>query len=177
MIFTISRLFRINALIAGVLVGYVATYPALLAADMPATEQGVQGYGLTPAQPSSPSQNAATWHARESLYYKRNWGVDIVGVHPIASGYMLEFRYRILDADKAKTLNDEKAKAYLIDETTGTRFAVPNMENIGELRQKATPQGYRTYFIIFGNPGKLVKPGGRVTVVVGDFRADGLVVD
>ena len=66
---------------------------------------------------------------------------------------------------------------YLIDESDRTALAVPAMENIGELRQVAPLEQNRTYFMIFGNPGGLVKPGGRVTLVVGNFRAEGLVVE
>jgi hypothetical protein len=30
--------------------------------------------------------------------------------------------------------------------------------------------------MFFGNAGKLVKPGDKVTVVIGDFRAEDLIV-
>jgi hypothetical protein len=117
------------------------------------------------------------WRNRESLYYKRNWGVEIIGVKPVSSGYMLEFRYRVLDPDKVKLLNDRKSKAYLRDEASGTVLAVPAMENVGELRSGSKPELNRIYFMIFGNPGKLVKSGSRVAVIVGDFHVDGLIVD
>ena len=117
------------------------------------------------------------WQARQGMYYKRNWGVEIVGVKPVASGYMLAFRYRVLDPDKAKMLNDRHAKAYIIDEATGTRLAVPAMENVGELRSGSSPEANRTYFMIFGNPGKVVKSGSLVSVVAGNFQVAGLVVD
>jgi len=122
-------------------------------------------------------ETAAGWRSRRAIYFQRNWGVDIVGVRPVSSGYMLRFDYRILDPDKAAVLKDRKSKAYIIDEKTHTSLAVPAMENIGELRQVAPLEVNRTYFIIFGNPGKLVKSGSRVTVVVGALRIDGLVVD
>jgi hypothetical protein len=117
------------------------------------------------------------WRSRYAGYYKRNWGVDIVGVRPVSSGYMLAFRYRVLDPVKAKVLNDRKSKAYLRDDATGTVLAVPAMENVGELRSGTTPEADRTYFMIFGNPGKLVKPGSRVSVVAGDLHIDGMVVE
>jgi hypothetical protein len=117
------------------------------------------------------------WHSGRGQYYKRSWGVDIVGVKPVASGYMLAFRYRILDPDKAGILNDRKSRAYLIDEATGTVLMVPTMENVGELRPGADPEADRTYFIIFGNPGKLVKSGGRVSIVAGALRIEGLIVE
>jgi hypothetical protein len=122
-------------------------------------------------------ETAASWRARRAIYYQRNWGVDIVGVRPVSSGYMLRFDYRILDPEKAAVLKDRKSKAYLIDEKTNTALAVPAMENIGELRQVAPLEVNRTYFMIFGNPGKLVKSGSRVTIVVGTLRVEGLVVD
>jgi hypothetical protein len=115
--------------------------------------------------------------SRTSLYFKRNWGIDVVGVHPVSSGQMLAFRYRVLDEDKAKPLFEKTLRPYLIDEATGTRLAVPAMENVGDLRQDFSPKPERTYFMIFGNPGKLVKAGSRVSIVIGNFRLDGLMVD
>jgi hypothetical protein len=122
-------------------------------------------------------ETAASWQARHGLYFERNWGVEIVGVRRTSSGLMLRFDYRVLDPGRAVALNDKKARPYLIDEATNTALAVPAMENVGELRQVAPFQANRTYFIIFGNPGALVKHGGRVTLVVGNLRAEGLIVD
>jgi len=115
--------------------------------------------------------------SRSSLYFKRTWGIDIVGVHPVSSGQMLAFRYRVLDETKAKALFEKTVKPYLIDEATGTRLAVPSMENVGDLRQDVTPESDRIYYMIFGNPGKLVKSGSRVSIVIGNFHIDGLIVD
>lgn len=127
------------------------------------------------AQPGS--KTAAEWRSRQGLYYKRNWGVEIIGVKPAASGYMLTFRYRVLDPQKAALLNDRQSKAYLRDEATGTVLAVPAMENVGELRTGSKPETDRTYFMVFGNPGRLVKAGSRVTIVAGSMHVDGLVVE
>lgn len=141
------------------------------AKDAPATS------GARPAPALKLGSDQRNWRNRESLYYKRNWGVEIIGVKPVSSGYMLEFRYRVLDPDKVKLLNDRKSKAYLRDEASGTVLAVPAMENVGELRSGSKPELNRIYFMIFGNPGKLVKSGSRVAVIVGDFHVDGLIVD
>ena len=122
-------------------------------------------------------ETAASWQARHGLYFARNWGVEIVRVRRISSGLMLRFDYRVLDPDRAVALNDKKARPYLIDEATNIALAVPAMEKVGELRQVAPFRPNRTYFMIFGNPGALVKHGGRVTLVVGNLRAEGLIVD
>jgi len=54
---------------------------------------------------------------------------------------------------------------------------VPSLEKVGKLRQSSTPQAGKSYWMAFSNKGRLVKRGDRVNVVIGKFRADGLVVD
>ncbi len=117
------------------------------------------------------------WHAREGMLVERNWGVEIIGVRRVSSGYMLRLSYRVVDVDKARPLFDKKVRPFVIDEVTGARLAVPAMENIGELRQTAAPVADRDYFMIFGNPEKLVRSGGRISIVLGDLRIDGFTVD
>jgi hypothetical protein len=51
------------------------------------------------------------------------------------------------------------------------------MENIGQLRQVATPEAGKSYWMAFSNKGRIVKRGDRVDVVIGPFRAENLVVD
>ena len=117
------------------------------------------------------------WRARQGLYYKRNWGVEVIGVRAVSSGYMLAFKYMIVDAEKAKLMNDRKTRAFLRDDASGTVLSVPAMEKVGELRPGATPEAGRAYFMIFGNPGRFVKPGNRVSVVAGGLSIDGLIVE
>ncbi|WP_427911930.1 hypothetical protein ACPWT1_14880 [Ramlibacter sp. MMS24-I3-19] len=133
--------------------------------------------GLAAAGAAAGATSGLAWQPSRNVWYRRTWGIDIVGVKPVSSGYMLAFRYRIADPEKAAALNDRRSKAYLVDEATGTVLSVPSMENVGELRQGAVPQAGRTYFMIFGNPGRLVKTGGTVSIVAGEFRVDGLRVD
>jgi hypothetical protein len=51
------------------------------------------------------------------------------------------------------------------------------MEKIGSLRQGVPPTAGKSYWMAFSNKGRKVKRGDRVSVVIGQFRADGLVVD
>lgn len=125
------------------------------------------------AGPATPLE----WRARQGLYYKRNWGVEVIGVKTVSSGYMLAFKYLIVDPEKAKLLNDRKTRAFLRDEASGTVLSVPAMEKVGELRPGATPEVGRAYFMIFGNPGRFVKPGNRVSVVAGGLSIDGMIVE
>jgi hypothetical protein len=131
------------------------------------------------AQGSRPDvDTAAAWHQRHGQRLQRRWGIDVVGVRRVSSGSMLRFDYRVVEPALASVLATHGIKPYLIDEATQTALSVPAMEKVGELRQvTGNLQANRTYFIIFGNPGGLVKRGGRVTLVAGNFRAEGLVVE
>jgi hypothetical protein len=57
------------------------------------------------------------------------------------------------------------------------KLVVPTLEKIGQLRQSSTPEAGEAYWMAFSNKGRLVKGGDHVIVVIGRFRADGLVVD
>jgi hypothetical protein len=129
--------------------------------------------GKTDSGPAS----SANWHAFDSTYYKRKWGVEIIGVRLVSSKGMLRFDYRVLDAEKAKTLNDKKFNPYLVDEVSGAKLGVPEMDKVGKLRQSSEPENGLIYWMVFGNPSQLVKAGNRVDVVIGDFRAKGIVVE
>jgi len=89
---------------------------------------------------------------------------------------MLDFRYRVVDPEKAQSLFKRQTKPYLIDQETGARLIVPSPATTGPLRSSNTPKLDRTYFMFFANPGGFIKPGKQITVVIGDFRAENLVV-
>lgn len=105
------------------------------------------------------------------------WGVKVLSIKLSAEGYMLDFRYRVIDAEKAAPLFDRNIKPYLVDESTGAMFVVPEPPKVGALRNTRKPQPERNYFIMFANPGRYVKKGNMVTVVNGDFKAEHLVVE
>jgi len=130
-----------------------------------------------PAASAVAAPHQAPRSRRGEMYYAGRYGVDQLQVRAVSSGASLEFRYRVLDSFKAAVLNDKRAMPYLVDQKSGTRLTVPTMEKIGALRQVANPEPGREYWMIFANPGKLVKPGQRVDVVIGAFRANSLTVE
>jgi len=110
---------------------------------------------------------------------EEKWGVHIEGIKVSAAGYMLDFRYRVIDAEKAVALLDPRFKPFLMDQASGARFVVPAPAKIGPLRQTnrgGKPIAGRTYFILFANPGKYVKPGNKVSVNIGEFMAKDMTV-
>jgi hypothetical protein len=103
--------------------------------------------------------------------------VDSLSVKWAESGEVIRFSYRVLDADKAKPLNDKKNEPLLVDPQAGVKLIVPSLEKVGQLRQASPPEAGRSYWMAFSNKGRVVKRGDRVDVVIGKFRAEGLVVD
>jgi hypothetical protein len=159
----------VAAIIAGLLVG------PLSSAQTSAPPAAASPKQAAPAKhsPYKPERFAG----RAGTYYRLVWGVDSLGVKWTESGEVIRFTYRVLDAAKAKALNDGKNEPSLIDPKAGVKLVVPSMENVGQLRQTAAPEAGKAYWIVFSNKGRLVKRGHHVNVVIGAFHADGLVVD
>jgi hypothetical protein len=110
----------------------------------------------------------------------RDWGVEPLAIRLSAAGYMLDFRLRVLDREKAAPLLVRKTECHLIAEKTGGVLQLARSPKIGALRSTVRTEEMvkqdRIYGALFANPGRLVQPGDRVTVVMGDFRAEHLVV-
>jgi hypothetical protein len=133
-----------------------------------------------PAGISHPGFSAiasAVTSGRQAMIYRRILGIDDLHIRSTASGSLIRFSYRIVDAEKAKPLNDKKFTPLLVDEKTGLALQVPVMEKVGQLRQVATPQNGREYWMAFSNKGRYVSPGNHVDIVVGKYRIRDLVVE
>jgi hypothetical protein len=104
-------------------------------------------------------------------------GIKIERIHPTAGGQMLDMRYRVTDPEKAKHALKRSAQVYVLDQASGMKLAVPDMAMVGKLMQHPDQAGdNRIFWMLFGNPGGLVKPGGRVTLVIDDIRIRDIVV-
>jgi hypothetical protein len=142
-----------------------------------------QSTGAAGSTPANSTARIRKSHFRSPMsnhaenYYFLRWGVDSFSVKLAESGEMVRFSWRVLDPVKAAALNDKKAKPALIDPRARVSLEVPSMEKVGQLRQTGTPEEGRKYWMAFSNRGRPVKSGDRVTVVIGNFRVDGLLVE
>ena len=106
-------------------------------------------------------------------------GIRVDGIRLSGAGYLLDFRYKVVDVERATKLLMEGKKPQLIDEATGATFAVPDMPKVGALKTSARGHNLRegmTGFVLFANPAQIVKAGAKVTVAIGDFKAQHLTV-
>ena len=105
-------------------------------------------------------------------------GVHIRGVRLSAAGFMVDLRYRILDADKAAFFLNRKIAPYLLD-SAGARLGVASSPKIGQLR--STQHGAihldRDYSMLFGNPGRYLQQGSKITLVIGEHKIENISVE
>jgi hypothetical protein len=104
-------------------------------------------------------------------------GIEVIALRQTSGGFMLDFRYRVLNPEKAMPMFQEEITPYLIDQSSGSKLPTIGSTKVGPLRPTSRdPREGITYFMFFGNPGQLVKVGTRVTVVVADHRLENLFV-
>ena len=173
-LFVCNLSFEVKAmLLAGIFAG------TLLASPLNAQSNAQTSPKVTKASaPSAPTRYRPNrFPKKEAAYFGLFWGIDSLNVKAVESGELIRFSYRVLDADKAKAINNKKIDAYLIAPDSHLRLSVPSIEKVGQLRQSNTPEDGKSYWMAFSNPGRRVRPGDHVNVVIGQFVAEGLVVE
>jgi hypothetical protein len=107
------------------------------------------------------------------------WGVEVIGINLTSAGYMLDFRFRVVDVEKALPLFDHRIKPYVVADKSDIKLPVPMAPKVGAFRPTNRGKNIKadkTYYMVFGNPDSYVKPGEQVSVVIGDFKAENLTV-
>ena len=153
-----------RALAVGLMLGVTLTLSAPIIADAAVSAKDSKDSSVT-AKTGFIQQ---TKEQKQALSEK--WGIELVAMRSTAAGHMVDFRYRVLDAEKADPLFKRQTKPYLIHQASGKVLAVPNTAKLGSLRNSNTPQNGRTYWMFFGNHHGIVQSGDMVTVAIGDFK-------
>jgi len=161
----------------------ILLFAALLAASIQVSPLWAQQRLAASASASDPSpaktpsiRTPNRFPKRAHAYYSLYWGIDSLSVKAVESGELIRFTWRVIDADKAKPLNDLKIQPSLIDPAAGVQLVVPSLPFMGEARQKSDPEGGKLYWMAFSNPTRNVKRGDHVNIVIGQFHADNLLV-
>ncbi len=96
-------------------------------------------------------------------------GFRVVKVRLSAAGHMVDVRYWVDDPEKAWPLLRD-ASLVLEHEASELRLRVPTSAFVGPLAQNGEkPKKDRRYFILFANPGGLVKAGETVRLHIGEL--------
>ncbi len=121
--------------------------------------------------------HATTATAKANEVFERQWGIQRLRTTSTMSGNLIRFSFRVVEPKLAKALGDHEAMPQLYSPRAHAMLQVPNMEQVGQLRQLHTEAKGRDYWMVFSNKGNLVRKGDRVNVIIGRFHADGLLVE
>ncbi len=102
------------------------------------------------------------------------YGIDVNLIAVTAAGGLIEFRYQVVDPDKAaRLLHDAKlAPAFMVEKTGETLvMSSPPHSHGAELRLGGT------YFFLMANARNAVQRGTKLTLVIGDLRVEHLTVE
>lgn len=151
----------------------ISTLAGLLAAGLlalPLAAQSATARKVSPYLTSQRTQGA-------KYYYGSIWGVDHLKVSEIDSGELIRFNFRIVDPAKAQVLVDRNEHPYMYGLRSHALLRIPMLEKVGPLRQGGKAMAGHYYWMTFSNHGHLVRHGDRVDVLIGTFRANGLMVE
>jgi hypothetical protein len=109
------------------------------------------------APPSSPEMEA-------------KWGIRVTQIGVTADGGMLDFRYIVIDPDKAQAIAELQNVPILIDEQTGTEI-----NSAALMIHRTSLQAGATYFFLYRNTNGAVQRGHTVTVKLGDVKLERVV--
>jgi hypothetical protein len=101
------------------------------------------------------------------------WGLRITNVAVTAAGGLIDFRFQVIDPDKALGIHDPEGLPVLIDEASGLALLEPGVHGDHAVR------GYRaggTYYLLYQNNNGLLKPGSRITIRIGDLLLENVLV-
>jgi hypothetical protein len=101
------------------------------------------------------------------------YGIDITLVAVTAAGGLIDFRYQVVDPDKANAIiHDIDLYPKLVVEDTGATLAVRSLpHNHGKVLELGG-----SYFFLLPNANNAVHAGSLLTLVVGDARLEHVVV-
>lgn len=118
--------------------------------------------------------------AKDLTDLEKEWGIKLFGIRWTAAGYMLEMKFRVLDPEKAFPLLKRDIKRYVVVDKSGAVLEVPFTQKLGSLKSSVRTANMvkkdYNYIALFANPGKHVNVGDKVTLVIGNFMAENLIV-
>ncbi len=101
------------------------------------------------------------------------YGIDVTMIGVTAAGGLIDFRYQVVDPDKANPLiHDVRLFPKLIVEDTG---ATLGMRSLPHNHKRELELG-GTYFFLLPNANNAIHESSRVTLVIGDARLEHIVV-
>jgi hypothetical protein len=102
---------------------------------------------------------------------EERFGVRFTGVYVVAKSGLIDLRYRVLDAGKAKNFGHyTETSPLLIADDTGKTSEVTIM-----MLHNHRVEGGRIYYILFRNTDNAFRAGSKLTIQVDDLRLENVI--
>ncbi|CAN5455489.1 hypothetical protein BH10ACT6_BH10ACT6_13860 [soil metagenome] len=99
------------------------------------------------------------------------YGIDVNLIGVTAAGGLIEFRYQVVDPDKADMMiHNDKLLPIVVVEDSGATMVISRPHHASEIKLGGT------YFFLFANAHNAIHAGSRVTLVMGDSRIEHIKV-
>jgi hypothetical protein len=98
------------------------------------------------------------------------WGIRITHIAVLADGGLIDFRFQVIDPDKAAPLFSLDNRPILIVEATGRR-----VESLYHPLHSHTIVAGQSQYILYNNTGGAIQSGAAVSVLLGDVRLEHII--
>lgn len=130
---------------------------------------GVTAFALRPERKADVRAGTTLVSAEEMA---ARYGIDVNLIGVTAAGGLIEFRYQVVDPDKAdQMINDPDLLPVLVIEETGETLVISTPHHTSELELGGT------YFFLLANAHNALHDGSLVTLVLGDARIEHVQVE
>jgi hypothetical protein len=102
--------------------------------------------------------------------------LTVDGAFLAGSGSMLRVNFKVPAPKTTEWLPVDPKETYVVDEATGEKFFVLNLVRIGPAAQTRLPKGGGASFMVIDNRHEHLKPGARITVVIGALKREHVTV-
>lgn len=99
---------------------------------------------------------------------------ELVSCRLAAGRDLVDVRLRVA---RPEAFEPDPVSTYLVDEATGERFYLVQLQRIGPLRDRGDDGKDPVRSITFRNREKMLRPGARLTLVVGEARLRHMVLE
>ncbi|MCP3852644.1 MAG: hypothetical protein GY694_20815 [Gammaproteobacteria bacterium] len=116
----------------------------------------------------------------QSIEMQDAWGIEPIHVRLTGAAYMIEFRYKILDAEKALMLSSRKRAEfpYLRAIKSKALLSVPYGPTVGFLKSNRRFHKLgKNYIAMFSNEGQHLLRGDKVKIQIKDQLSQELTVE
>lgn len=119
-------------------------------------------------EPKADVRAGTTLVTAEGMAARYGINVNLIGV--TAAGGLIEFRYQVVDPDKAdQMIHDVTLLPIVVVEDSGATMVISRPHHAVE------PELGGTYFFLFANAHNAIRAGSQLTLVMGDSRLEHLV--